>query len=594
MRLTLTEGSILVNPAISYRQTSRYGRCVRFPTLCILNESDLIPKSVKSVRLLAKVIAMSLLVTFLMLFESQTILANPGASAWLGHVAADQTLHVNNRHPSANDENSGFERTMPLMTISKAARIAVVSRKQGVSTEILIYPGTYRESIKMGFAERKDDPPIILRARKEAPGETIISGSDIWSNWKKTSHNIYTHPWPYQWGLQPVLATWAERVPINPIIQRREVVFINGERLEQVLAFSDLRPGTFHISEKTKTIYLQPPHGIQLSKARVEVSIRPNLLNVFRIENFVIEGLQFQHGASAIGQNGAVHITSSKNVLIENNRFMLNNWTALGISRVHNMTTRGNGFHRNGGPGWKGIWIKDLHSENDIISYNNWRGRQGKFLRWDTAGVKHLHVHDAIYDGMKAEYNRTRGFWLDADNSDIAIINGCWCNNLTDGLKIEASQGPIKVENSRMCNNQRFGFLVNASRRIMLRNNFIQDNGSTQILITGANERIIPNWESQEKFVTFTGDWTMIGNVVSSPKQLLFAVPDWEHFFNSLYSNSNVWHLSDSGKEFGLGRTGNLTLLSFSEWKEQMSNDTHSTTRLPSHLSVNANPATCR
>jgi len=526
----------------------------------------------------------------LMVLESNIVLASPGAQTWLSHVTADQTLHVNNRHPNANDENSGLKRSSPLLTIAKAMRLAMVSRHQGVSTEVLIYPGTYRETIEVGLAERKDGPPIILRARQHNPGKTIISGSDVWDNWKRTSNNIYTHSWPYAWGLQPVLATWHEAVPINPIIQRKEMILVNGERLEQVLTLSELRTNTFYVSEKTKTVFVSPPLGTIIDESIIEVATRSQLVQLYRMENFVIQGLQFQHAASAIGQNGAVHISGSKNILIEDNRFVLNNWAGLGFARIQNVTTRRNVMHRNGGTGWKGIWGKSLLSENDTSTFNNWRGKQGNFLRWDAAGIKHLHIHDATYNHVIASNNLTRGLWLDADNIDIVINRACLCGNLTDGLKIEASPGPIRVENSRICNNQRYGLLVNTGRRIMLRNNVLANNKNYPIHITGAKVRTIVNWESVEKVDVRTEDWTMIGNVMFSDKQTLFSLPNWGHFFETLYSNDNVWHARNTEKVFGLGREGALALLSLPEWQQQMQTDNDSHTTLP----LNLNHPTCQ
>ncbi len=556
----------------------------QFTTVNFL-DSVLYPPQLK----IMKILSIGLLFTF-MTFESQISFANTGASNWLSHVTVDQTLHVNNRHPNANDENSGLERTSPLLTIAKAMRLAVVSRHQGVSTEVLIYPGTYRETIEVGLAQRKGGPPIIMRARQDNPGKTIISGSDIWDNWKRTPNNIYTHSWPYAWGLQPVLATWHAAVPINPIIQRKEMILVNGERLEQVLALSELRPNTFYISEKTKTVFVSPPLGTIIDKSIIEVATRSQLVQLYRMENFVIQGLQFQHAASAIGQKGAVHISGSKNILIEDNRFVLNNWTGLGFARIQNVTTRRNVMHRNGGTGWKGIWVKSLLSENDTSSFNNWRGKQGNFLRWDAAGIKHLHIHDATYNHVIATNNLTRGLWLDADNIDIVINRACLCENLTDGLKIEASPGPIRIENSRICSNQGYGLLVNTGRRIMLRNNVLANNENYPIHITGAKVRTIVNWESGEKVDVRTEDWTMIGNVMFGATQALFSLPHWEHFFETLYSNDNIWHARNTDKVFGLGREGNLSHLSLSEWQQQMQIDVDSHSILP----LNLNQPTCQ
>jgi len=534
---------------------------------------------------LTKILTATLLGIVLMTFHTQVVFAAPGAPNGLSHVSADLTLHVNNRHPNANNKNSGLGKTSPLLTISKAMRLAVLNRHQGVSTEILIYPGTYRETIELGLPQRKNGPTIIMRAQKNATRKVIISGADIWNNWKKTSNNIYTHSWPYTWGLQPLPSVWHEVLPINPIIQRKEMILISGKRLEQVLAFSDLRPNTFYVSEKAKTVYVLPPPGTIIAKSIVEVATRSQLLKVSRFENLVIQGLQFQHAASAIGQNGAVHISASKNILIEDNRFVSNNWAGLGFSRIRNVTTRRNVMHHNGGIGWKGIWVNSLLSEHDSSRFNNWRGRQGNFFRWDAGGIKHLHMHDVTYNHIIASNNLTRGLWLDTDNSNIVINRACLCANLTDGLKIEASPGPIRIENSRMCNNQRHGLQVNTGRSIMLRNNVFANNKEYPIQITGSKVRSIINWESTQKNDVRTQDWTMIGNVMFGHNQALFTLPDWQHFFDTLYSNDNIWHARKTDKLFGIGRENSLTYLTLKGWRQQMNNDHDSHTTMPTRLS---------
>ncbi|GJL49372.1 MAG: hypothetical protein NPIRA01_05990 [Nitrospirales bacterium] len=550
-----------------------------------LNTSKESEHSLNSTRMSIAKLSIVILLAMLLTLICQTSFANPGAPNWLGHITPDQTLHVNTQHPNANDNNSGLKKTLPLRTITKAARLAMLNRKRGVSSEILIYPGTYRETIEMGLAERKDGPAIIMRARRDVTRKTIISGADIWGNWQKTQNNIYTHPWPYTWGLQPVPAIWSERVPIHPIIQRKEMIFVNGSPITQVLSLSDLRPKTFYVSEKTKTVYLSPPQGTTLANSIVEVATRSRLLTVSRIQNFVIQGLQFQHSATAIAQSAAVQISGSKNILIEDNRFVWNNWSGLGLSRVHNVTTRRNVMNRNGGIGWKGIWGKFLLSEHDTSSFNNWRGQKGNFFRWDAAGIKHLHMHDATYNNLTATNNLTRGFWLDTDNSDIVIKNACLCANLTDGLKIETSPGPIKVENSRICQNQEYGLMANTSQRILLRNNLFVNNAVYAIFITGKKVRTAMNWETIEKVDVRTQNWTMIGNVMFSDNKMLFALPNWDHFFNTLYSNDNVWNAKNTVKIFGLGREGNFLLLSLREWKRQLQKGKDSHTTIPKSFS---------
>ncbi|WP_447971528.1 hypothetical protein [Nitrospira sp. M1] len=114
----------------------------------------------------AKNLIVGVLGIMLVLLQSQASFAAPGAPNWLSHVSADQTIHVNNRHPNANNKNSGLKNTSPLLTISRAVRLAMLNRHKGVSTVVLIYPGIYRETVEIGLPQQKSGPPIIMRALK--------------------------------------------------------------------------------------------------------------------------------------------------------------------------------------------------------------------------------------------------------------------------------------------------------------------------------------------------------------------------------------------------------------------------------------------
>ena len=78
---------------------------------------------------------------------------------------ATVTLYVNAQHPQAADSNPGTE-TLPLKTIKTAATAAVENNKQRISTQIIIFPGTYRESIDLGFNGQETETPIIFEDRR--------------------------------------------------------------------------------------------------------------------------------------------------------------------------------------------------------------------------------------------------------------------------------------------------------------------------------------------------------------------------------------------------------------------------------------------
>lgn len=101
--------------------------------------------------------------------------------------SGNPTIIVNNKHPYASDENEGtYEK--PLKTISKAIEKA----KPG--DIIHVYPGIYRENIKITKSGEKGKPIIIEGIRDKDGKMPVISGNEIlplkWEVYDKEK-NIY-------------------------------------------------------------------------------------------------------------------------------------------------------------------------------------------------------------------------------------------------------------------------------------------------------------------------------------------------------------------------------------------------------------------
>ena len=215
------------------------------------------------------------------------------SAAW-AQTATDVTLHVDIQNPGASNANPGSE-FRPFKTIQAATTAAMENNKGRVSTKILISPGTYRESIQLVYNGQETDAPIIFEAK--AKGTVIISGSEVWGNWQRGSQsNIYVHPWPYKWGLAPYPAGWAGWVTLQPILRRREMIFVNGKFLQQVLTKRELTEGSFFVSESEARVYIQPWAGTNMTTATIEVAIQPHLFQANGKRYIILRGLTFQHG----------------------------------------------------------------------------------------------------------------------------------------------------------------------------------------------------------------------------------------------------------------------------------------------------------
>ena len=185
----------------------------------------------------------------------------------------DQILYVNATHPQASDQNPGSQ-ALPFKTIGRAAAAAVANNANQVGTKVLIGAGIYRESIDLPKNGHETEASIVF----EAAGEVIVSGSDVWTGWRKVEGaDVLAHAWPYTWGLAPVPAGWEPHVKLKDIVRRSEMVFVNGAPLDQMLSHSELQAGRFFADEKAQKIYMRLPEGLPVDNAAVEVAVRPKL-----------------------------------------------------------------------------------------------------------------------------------------------------------------------------------------------------------------------------------------------------------------------------------------------------------------------------
>jgi len=508
------------------------------------------------------------------LIKPDLLFSQIGAPLSLEKSNPSEQLFVAQKHKFSSDSNPGTP-DLPLKTIMGAIEIAKKSHRNGLGTKIRVSPGVYREAISLLVPEVEPaaDPVIIIEGT--AWGKVKISGSQIWENWQKTNKpGVYVHAWPYKWGVSPFPGNWPTRLNRSPILRRQEMVFVNKLPLMQVLTSTDLRKGTFYVSEVEGKIYVSPRIGQKIETATVEVSVLPKLLTVRGKKNLVIRNLFFENAASPF-HGSAVSFFNVQNLLLEDNAFRWNNWAGYQLVQVKNVTSRRNASNYNGGAGIQGSKIKSLLSESEFTSYNNWRGSRGGLSFWAVAGAKYLHLHKAIFRRQLGLSNHTGGFWLDTDNEDILIENSRWCGNHEYGLFIEASQGPIRVLNSKVYNNKWVGVRVMTSENVTLEGNQIFQNLGAEISVADALTRNVKNWETGGNIFLKTGNWKMRHNIISG-QNLLLSI-GVKNFITTLSSNNNFWYSSSFKKPFMLeSNTSPRQFFDFNQWKADFGHDVNS------------------
>jgi len=455
-----------------------------------------------------------------------------------------QTIYVNNQHPDAADNNPGTSESAPLKTVNKAVSLATPG------TKIIIYPGTYRETVKIEGLSGTVNLPIIIEAKQA--GQVIISGSDVFADfWSKEGKDgLYSYPWPYDWGLAPYPDPYWEQLGIvlEPIVRRKEMVFVDGRLLPQELSKDSLAPGSFYVAEDENKIYVWLGDSSEMREHKIEVATREKMFVVQNSQHIVIRGLIFQHSAHPV-QGAGVDIASSDNIVVENCYFYWNNWGGLSIASSDHITIRNNKANNNGAIGI-GAWrVTDSLFENNTTNDNNWRGVRGGFTGWAVAGFKALHIHRTLIKNQTATGNQSRGFWADTNFEDVTIEGGVFLNNLKEGIFLEALQGPLSIKNARIDKLEGI-----ESRNITLENNIVQTMHLSGASGLGGSPR-----EPLE-------NWKLENNILYTIKSTspLIDIPGHDSFIKTFTLSKNLYY---STQEIDTFRFGGIPL-NFKKWQD--------------------------
>lgn len=473
-----------------------------------------------------------------------------------------KVLHVDVDNQAASDENPGTE-AQPLKTAAQAIKLAVENNLKNMGVKVVFHPGTYRESIDLDATKstgKPTDAPIVLEASEK--GKAVICGSDVWTGWKQEG-GVYTRDWPFKWGLSPRPKGW-ESLDIGPLALRREVIFVDGKLVTQVLSREELKENTFYVSEESGSVYLWLPQGASIDKSAVEVGVRTPLIDIRGRKNVVVRGLTFQHDTAGLagGMGGA---SGCSDILVEDCLFTWNNQSGFGFSRSNNVTARRNRSLHNGGSGMGVHRTSNLIFEDNETSHNNWRNFWGGFIRWAPCGIKILHSHNAIFRRHKSVGNLCRGFWLDTDCGNYLIEDSHFAENLTDGIFFEAIQGPVTLKNSVLCFNKRYGLMTTASMNVTLEGNIIYGNAEGQFRVNSVAK--VAGWDYlvDKEVPVRMENWTLKNNcfVSTASYQWLVESPAYDHFFRTLTSSGNLWYNGANPNSFYVSEFG----LSFDDWQ---------------------------
>jgi len=497
-----------------------------------------------------------------------------------------------------SDSNPGTQ-TQPLQTISAASALANANNLHSIGTQVNINPGVYRETITMYGNSYNTSAPVTFQATGTG---VVISGSVQYTNWQTYSGNsaIYTAPWNNNWGACTPMQS--DNSPFEQaIVLRREMIFVNGTPLTQVLALTQMQPGTFAVNEGTNLVYLWPAAGTDMSSAKVEVATLPELLHVVSRSNLVFRGLNFQYAASC-RDNDAAYVAgnNTKNILFDTDTFRWNN--AIGLHffpPVTNYTVLNSIASHNGQSGMMSVQTKFGLWQSVTTSFNNWRGAQGAYYYWNSGGMHFYADHAHTLAGVVTAYNQTHGIHFDTDNATITGSNIHAVGNLAIGVAVEKNEGPVAITTSNFCSNNlgvkqnyqyQAGLVLRNSEHVTLTNSSFYDNNSSQIMVIGQKGGIdVTNWETGATLNLKSQNFTHTGNTIEAlgTEQVFsdsyLGDTDWTAFQTTLTSNMNTWWNGTTATAFVVPIS---QLHPFSGWQTATGQDALSNWTQPADLTA--------
>lgn len=497
-------------------------------------------------------------------------------------VAPDGEQSVFVDAASGSDSNSGNS-SRPFKTIGRAAQLAVANSRHNVAITITVNPGIYRESIEIAGSTPDVGGPITIQASKN--GAVTISGSDQWTDWQANPQypGTFVHPWMYSWAIGETPKGFPA---MDPIVLRREMIFVNGKLLTQVLSQNQMTEGSFFIDDSNGRASIWPPSGTDVTTADVEVSVRPKLFESHRLSGLTLRGLSFEHANPAVAMRpaAAVAIFNGTNELVEDCAMSWNNWIGFLYNNVTNSTARRVTANYNGGVGMSGFRFKNVTVEDVQTSHNNWRGALGQFKDWEPAGGKFLRLHGATFTRYTAVGNQARGLWFDTDNEDVIIDHAFLAQNQSDGLFLESNKGPFTIKNSKICRNAGPGIYTSHTESVTVTGSLIYGNQKSQIFVNGqSKQRAGNNWETGADYIAIAQRWSLSQNTVvgADGGQLLFGTyqssPESSSlFFQTLTSNNNTWYNPSNEKVFEIdpGGAGHKPRdMNISQWRSASGQD---------------------
>lgn len=421
---------------------------------------------------------------------------------------------------------------------------------------LILKPGVYREALDIRNRRGSQAAPIVVRGDTRE-GRVILRGSDVLTRWKALGGGLYEHALARQTtqvfvdgtAYRQMGGTVFDGYPVNRQSEYHQLHQGDGgvwPGRSAAPPLKDLPLNSFVYDDVGKRVVVRSE--TDLTRATVEVSIRPRVFFAEGVRHLVVENLEIQHANTSATTRGGALVVLGDHITLRHLKASWNDLAGLQFGG-DDITLEDSESNYNGQVGVMGYGRRAQVSRVKV-AYNN---RRGFNKWWEAGGFKFIGYADGALRSSsvtdcQALHNQGDGIWLDWKNKDVTIARNLSAYNRGFGIHYEASSGGVIYDNMVVGNEQR-GIYLSSSRQSLIKRNLALGNGLEGIVA------ILESGRKDENGTKFTADGVRVeDNVLAWNDNGAIILPDG----GDGLSDGNVFWGEGAPSRFSVGYTGPL------------------------------------
>lgn len=400
---------------------------------------------------------------------------------WEIPIKYEREIHVNQKHPMADDANAGtFDK--PLKTINAAAKQATAG------TRVLIHGGEYREWVRpaaggtdsahMISYEAYGNEEVVIKASEEVRNFIPSTGWRAQADLNKEIDRKKIHIWECRLkpelfqGYNPFCAVNIlhdrlfmeyEKTDMTTYLNRRGMVFCDGKPLTQVALYNQISvcEGSYWVEANGQTIHFRLPGDADPAVHQIEITCREQCFapEIPFLSYIKIKGITCAHAATGapVPQRGSISCYRGHHWVIED---CVIDWSnAVGIDvgnecwhhelipeqQIGYSVVRGCTIRDAGVCGIAGLFATHMLIEDNLIEGTGWQKME---LSWEAGAIKlHNSVDGLMRRNVFRNTFRADHIWLDCGNENNRITGNLFLEGIEqrEAIFIECTREGINL-----------------------------------------------------------------------------------------------------------------------------------------------------